>query len=129
MTVRANFLAFVAAATLSGSAAAQSLPGAGLLPQDGQIVAGIYQACGGEPRCMLAAWGTEEATRCRQGFGVPGGCFGPNGEIMRVVNSFLPQNLHPDVVLKNIESDIRNGPGPSNDLTGRKGWVRQRLGF
>src|SRR5260370_37483281 len=108
MTVRANFLAFVAAATLSGSAAAQSLPGAGLLPQDGQIVAGIYQPCGGEPRCLLAAWGTQEATRFRQGFGGPGRGFGPNGEIMKDVNSLLPQNLHPHVGLKNIESAIQN---------------------
>src|SRR5262245_32775537 len=105
------------------------LPGAGLLPQDGQIVAAIHQGCGGEPRCMAAAWGAVEIQRCRNGFGVSGGCFGPNGEIMRVVNQFVPQHLQPNVILRNAENDLRNGPGENNDLVGRNGWVRKRLGF
>lgn len=92
------------------------LPGAGVLPQDGQIVAGIYQTCGGEPRCMAIAWGAVEVQRCRNGVGVPGGCFGPNGEIMRIIDRNVPQNLRPDVVLHNMESDIRNGPGPNNEI-------------
>ena len=104
------------------------LPGAGFLPQDGQIVAGIYQSCGGEPRCMAASWGAVEVQRCRNGFGVPGGCFGPNGEIMRVVNRVLPQNLHPDVILHNTMNDIQHGPGPNNDLVGCNGFLSRTFG-
>ena len=33
------------------------LPGAGLLPQDGQIVAAIGQQCGGNPVCMAGVSG------------------------------------------------------------------------
>src|SRR5262245_50290432 len=105
------------------------LPGAGALPQDGQIVASIYQGCGGEPRCMAAAWAAVEIQRCRNGFGAPGGCFGPNGEIMRVVNRFVPQHLQPNVILRNAASDFRNGPGENNDVVGRNGWLRKRLGI
>jgi len=104
------------------------LPGAGLLPQDGQIVAGIYQTCGGEPRCMAAAWGAVEVQRCRNGVGVPGGCFGPNGEIMKVVNRFLPQNLHPNVILRNIDHDLHQGAGSTNDAVGCDGWLAHRVG-
>jgi hypothetical protein len=104
------------------------LPGAGLLPQDGQIVAGIYQACGGEPRCMAASWGAVEVQRCRSGFGVPGGCFGPNGEIMRVVDRALPQNFHPDVIIRNTANDIQHGPGAHNDLVGCDGFVSHVFG-
>jgi len=86
-----------------------------IVPRDGQIVYQIQQACGGEPTCMAAAWGSVEVQRCNAGIGVPGGCFGPNGEIMRAVNRVLPQNLHPDVILNNIGNDIQNGPGPNND--------------
>ena len=71
------------------------LPGAGTLPQDAQIVGMIGQRCGGQPACMAGAWGAVEIQRCRSGMFVPGGCFGPNGEIMRVLNCALPQNLEP----------------------------------
>jgi hypothetical protein len=37
------------------------------------------------PRQLL---GTIEVTRCRQGVGVAGGCFGENGEIAKVVQRF-----------------------------------------
>ncbi|MDP9412839.1 MAG: hypothetical protein M3Q08_01840 [Pseudomonadota bacterium] len=105
-----------------------NLPGAGMLPRDGQIVASIYQSCGGEPSCMAVSWGAVEVQRCRNGFGVPGGCFGPNGEIMKVVNRFLPQHLHPNVIIRNVESDIRNGPGRNNDVVGCNGWLAKRIG-
>lgn len=112
-----------------GAPGMSGLPGAGMLPQDGQIVASIYQRCGGEPRCMAASWGAVEIQRCRNGFGVPGGCFGPNGEIMKVVNRFLPQHLQPNVIIGNIASDVTNGPGRNNDVVGCDGWLANRLGI
>jgi hypothetical protein len=76
---------------------------------------------------MAAAWGSVEVQRCRNGIGVPGRCFGPNGEIMRVVNGILPRNLHPDVIARNIANDLSNGPGENNDLFGCNGWVNKNL--
>jgi hypothetical protein len=70
-----------------------------------------------------------EVSRCRSGIGVPGGCFGPNGEIMRVINRMVPPHLQPNNVLRNIQNDVTRGPGDTNDITGRNGWLRQRLGF
>lgn len=104
------------------------LPGAGLLPQDGQIVAMIGQRCNGQPACMAAAWGAIEIQRCRNGLFVPGGCFGPNGEIMRVLNRVLPHNLQPQTIITNAESDLRNGPGRNNDLVGCNGAVPRLFG-
>jgi hypothetical protein len=104
------------------------LPGAGLLPQDGQIVAAIAQQCGGNPACMAGAWGTVEVQRCRNGVGVPGGCFGPNGEIMRVINRVVPQNLQPNVLTNNVAHDIQHGPGPNNDLVGCNGAANKLFG-
>lgn len=131
--LRKTVITFGAAAALalglSGAAIAQTFPGQGFFPQDGQIVATIYQGCGGEPRCMAAAWATVEVSRCRQGLGVPGGCFGPNGEIMKITNHFVPRHLQLPVVMGNIGSDLRNGPGASNDVTGRNGWLRRRFGI
>lgn len=111
----AFFFAVVSGLSFAGPASAQVLPGSGTMPNDGWVVAGLYQACGGEPRCMAAAWATVEVTRCRQGIGNPGGCFGPNGEIMRALN--------------NMRNDVIYGPSDSNDLVGRDGWLRRRLGF
>lgn len=105
------------------------LSGYGLLPQDGAIVSQIAYSCGGNPACMVGAWGRVEIQRCRNGFGVPGGCFGPNGEIMKVINGVVPQHLQPNVIIKNMANDIQNGPGPNNDLVGRNGWLRKRLGI
>lgn len=53
------------------------------LTRDGQMVAAIAQSCGGEPQCMAARWAAVEVSRCAGGIGQPGGCLGPNGEIMR----------------------------------------------
>jgi hypothetical protein len=104
------------------------LPGAGMLPQDGQIVAMIGQRCGGQPVCMAGAWGAVEIQRCRNGLFVPGGCFGPNGEIMRVLNRVLPQNLQPQTIITNAQSDLTNGPGRNNDLVGCNGAVPRLFG-
>jgi hypothetical protein len=56
-----------------------------------------------------------ELPKCVNGVGVPGGCFGPNGEIIKAV--------------RNAVNDVTHGPGDHNDVVGRKGWLRQRLGF
>ena len=104
------------------------LPGAGGLPQDAQIVAMIGQRCGGQPACMAGAWGAVEIQRCRNGMFVPGGCFGPNGEIMKVLNRVMPQNLQPQVIIGNMQSDLSNGPGRNNDLVGCNGAVPRFLG-
>jgi hypothetical protein len=39
---------------------------------------------------MAAAWGAVEIQRCRIGMSSPSGCFGPNGDIMQVLNRVLP---------------------------------------
>ena len=41
----------------------------------------------------------------------------------------VPQHLQPNVIIENIQRDIEHGPGETNNVTGRKGWLRQRLGF
>lgn len=107
----------------------RNFPGAGSLPPDALIVGQIARSCGGEPICMASAWASVEVSRCRSGIGVPGGCFGPNGEIMRVINRMVPPHLQPNNVLRNIQNDVTRGPGDTNDITGRNGWLRQRLGF
>jgi hypothetical protein len=114
--------------TAAAPVQAQQLPGYGLLPQDGQIVAVIGQRCGGNPYCMASAWGTVEVQRCRNGFFVQGGCFGPNGEIVRAANYFLPQNLRPQTVINNVQHDIQHGPGENNDLVGCNGALSKLFG-
>ena len=96
-----------------GPAGPMGLP-TSVVTHDGQLAAQIAQACNGEPRCIAAAWATEEFRRCSNGIGAPGGCFGPNGEIMRVINSTL--------------NDIRNGGvGRGHDVFGADGWVCETL--
>lgn len=87
-----------------------------IVPRDAQIVAQHYHMCGGEPRCMAAKWAAVEMQRCSGGVGVPGGCFGPGGEIMKGINRVLPEHLHPNNVLKNIHNDLTNGPGKGNEV-------------
>lgn len=77
----------------SASPHAQQMPGAGLMPKDGQIVATILKRCNGKAQCASAAWNTVEVQRCRGEFPVPGGCFGPKGAIMKVINQTSPQYL------------------------------------
>ena len=113
---------------LQGQASQSTLPGAGMLPRDGYIVMTIAENCRGEPRCMAMSWGAVEVQRCRGGFGQPGGCFGPNGEILRAMNRILPQHLRTDVLVRNVQNDIQNGPGSTNDVVGCEGWLASRLG-
>lgn len=95
--------------------AAGPFPGAGMLPRDGQITMQIAEQCSGEPTCMAAAWMSVEVTRCRNGVMEAGGCFGPNGEIVKAINT--------------ITNDLTHGPGPNNDLVGENGWLRRTFGF
>jgi hypothetical protein len=99
----------------------------GGLPNDGQIVMAIARECRGQVPCIVGAWGAVEIQRCRAGVGTPGGCFGPNGEIMRVVNRVLPQHLQPNVILRNVDSDLRTGPGRNNEVVGCNGFVNRKL--
>ena len=55
-----------------------------------------------------------EAAKCAKGVGVPGGCGGPNGEVVK----FLRNGWH----------DVTEGPGDHNELTGKDGWVRRTFG-
>jgi hypothetical protein len=82
---------------------------------DSRIVQGIALKCGGDPWCMATSWATIEIQRCQKGIGVPGGCVGPNGEIIKHGG--------------NILGDMQEGPSDSNDLVGKNGWLRKRLGF
>jgi hypothetical protein len=94
------------------------LPGLGQLAEDEAIIETIVSACVGQPGCIAIAWASTEVDKCRHGIGVPGGCFGPNGEVMKGVRSTinqLPPNLHPDVILRNIRSDLTRGPGHNNE--------------
>lgn len=88
----------------------------GLVPQDGALVAQIVANCGGEPICVASQWGSVELQRCSRGVGVSGGCFGPNGEIMRAIDGVLPQHLHPDVIARNVEHDLKHGFGKNNEI-------------
>jgi hypothetical protein len=51
----------------------------------------------------------EEAAKCANGVGVPGGCLGPNGEVIKA--------------LRNGWNDITKGPGDHNELFGKHGFV------
>jgi hypothetical protein len=51
-------------------------------------------------------------------------CFGPNNDLVRILRDGPPGRL-----VEGVQHDVQHGPGPTNDLVGRKGWVRQRLGF
>jgi hypothetical protein len=57
----------------------------------------------------------DEAAKCAKGVGVPGGCLGPNGEVVK----------H----LRNGWNDITKGPGDHNELFGKHGWVRRTFGW
>ncbi|MET4628425.1 hypothetical protein ABIB83_005458 [Bradyrhizobium sp. I1.8.5] len=46
----------------------------------------------------------------------------------------VPPHLQPGTIIGNVQNDVsnfdvRNPPNRNNDLVGRDGWVRQRLGF
>jgi hypothetical protein len=56
-----------------------------------------------------------EAAKCANGVGVPGGCLGPNGEGVNI--------------LRNAVKDVTQGPGDHNELFGKKGWVRRTFGW
>jgi hypothetical protein len=105
------------------------LPGAGMLPKDGYIVLTIAQNCSGNPQCMAISWSAVEIQRCRGGIGQPGGCLGPNGEILKAMNRVLPQHLRTDVLIHNLQNDLQHGPSAKNDAVGCDGWLAHRIGW
>jgi len=90
-------------------------PGAGLLPRDGQITMQIAEQSGGQSSRMATAWMSVEISRCRNGVFEAGGCFGPNGEIVKAIRV--------------IHKDLTEGPGDNNELFGKDGWVRRTFGW
>jgi hypothetical protein len=56
-----------------------------------------------------------ELPKCVNGVGVPGGCIGPNGEIIKAA--------------RNAINDLTKGPGDGNELFGKHGWVRRTFGW
>ena len=99
---------------MAGQIGSMGVP-TGIVPEDGQRIAACLQATGGNVAACGVAEVGNEFSKCANGVGVPGGGFGPNGEIMKR--------------LPNIASDIRNGTGPTNDVFGNKGWMQKTLGF
>jgi hypothetical protein len=57
----------------------------------------------------------EEAAKCANGVGVPGGCAGPNGFVIKT--------------LRNGVKDVTEGTGDHNELFGKDGWVRRTFGW
>jgi len=86
-----------------------------LLTPDGQRIAACLQSTGGNYMACGAAEAANEFAKCQNGVGVPGGCFGPGGEIMK----------HG----RNAIKDVLQGPGDSNDLVGKNGFLRRTFGF
>jgi hypothetical protein len=102
---------------------------------------------GGQPYAFAGCVGTQltvnELDKCMtQGIGGRG-CFGDNNTLIKyyknqwkdVTKGPGPSNDlvgRDGFVMRSIENarrDITEGPGERNDLVGRKGWLRQRLGF
>lgn len=59
---------------------------------------------------------------------------GPCAAVQQYMQQQMPQHLQPGTIIGNVQNDVsnfdvRNPPNENNDLVGRKGWVRQRLGF
>lgn len=84
--------------------------------QDQAIGLACVELCLGEPVCSGSCAGSglvfKEVKTC---FTTPKKCFGENNEVRKAA--------------KNVLSDIQNGTGPNNDIVGKNGWLRQRLGF
>lgn len=99
--------------------------GMGIIPNDGVMAAQIAQQCGANPVCIAGRWAAIEASRCTNGIGVAGGCFGPNGEIDRR----LPHNFRPSTIIQNGRSDLEQGPGPGNELRRAGEWLGDRTGI
>lgn len=47
---------------------------------------------------------------------------------MKVLNRAMPHNLQPQVIVGNVQSDLRNGPGRNNDLVGCNGALPRLFG-
>jgi len=91
--------------------------GKGLTPEQ-QAFAQCAMTTGGQPYAFAGCVGTQltlnELDKCMTS-GIGGrGCFGDNNTAVKFVT--------------NAFKDITEGPGPSNDLFGRDGWVGRTLG-
>jgi len=74
--------------------------------------AGTPQAVG---VCIAGRLTAEEIQKCSNGIGSPNGCFGPSNTLRQAV--------------ENAVSDLTQGPGDHNDLTGREGYTCKHLGI
>jgi hypothetical protein len=72
----------------------------------------IHSASAADPADAIIA---NEMPKCVNGVGIPGGCFGPNGEIIKAA--------------RNVLNDVTRGPGDHNELVGKHGWVRRTFGW
>lgn len=120
--------------------------GRSLTPEQ-QAFAQCAVTTGGQPYAFVACVGTQlavnELQKCSY-LGVGGdGCFGKNNTAVKFVsNSWKDVTKGPgpsnDLVgrdgfvmtkLREMENDIKHGPGENHDLVGKKGWVCQNLFF
>jgi hypothetical protein len=89
--------------------------GSNLTPEQ-QVFATCAISTGGQPYAFAGCVGTQltlnELQKClTQGIG-GSGCFGDNNTAVKFVS--------------NAFKDVTEGPGPSNDLLGRDGWVGRK---
>jgi hypothetical protein len=93
--------------------------GAGLLGANREMQLAAECSSAGEPRavaaCIAARLTAEELQKCKNGIGSANGCFGPNNTLR--------------VHLENSVKDLTQGPGESNDITGREGFTCKQLGI
>ena len=104
------------------------LPGAGLLPQDGQIVAVIAQQCGGNPALHDRSVGHGGSTTVPERSRGSRGMFWAKWRNNEGDQSRCTPNLQPNVLTNNVAHDIQHGPGPNNDLVGCNGAVNKLFG-
>lgn len=87
------------------------------LTSEQQVFANCAISTGGQPYAFAGCVGTQltmnELQKCMT-MGIGGsGCFGDNNTAVKFV--------------QNAWSDVTKGPGPSNDLLGRDGWVGRKM--
>jgi uncharacterized membrane protein len=117
------------------------------LTPEQQVFVSCAISTGGQPYAYAGCVGTQltmnELQKClTQGIG-GNGCYGPNNTAVKVVtNAFkdITQGPGPSNDLlgrdgwvgrtaQNVGNDLTHGPGDTNDVVGRHGWLRSRLGF
>lgn len=117
---------------------------ANLTPEQ-QVFATCAMSTGGEPMTFAGCVGTQltqlELQKCLT-HGIGGnGCFGTNNEIVKFTsnawrdvtqgpgpsNDLLGRDGWVGRKMQDAANDLRHGPGPSNDLVGRDGWTARTL--